>query len=253
MTEGEWLACDDVRALPEFVWQHASDRQVQLAAVACCRRIWHLLDDGRSRAAVEAAERFADGKVTVDQLFDARDAAREALDLGYRNLAPGIRKHVHTAHLRAAWDTAALCVSAASREAEGRAEVNSRDLALIAHWASTAVAHAAFLARRKQVRNRAWNEIVRRETVAQAILLRDVFGNPFRPAVVDPVWSVWNDGTVVKMARVIYDEEQFEDVPLLADALEEAGCIDEEILSHCHGPGPHVRGCWVVDLLLRKE
>src|SRR5262245_15210095 len=242
MTEGEWLACDDLRALPEFVWQSATDRQVQLVAVACCRRIWHLLDDERSRVAVEVAERFADGKATDEELFDACDAAREALDLGYRNLAPGIRKHVHTAHLRAAWDTAALCVTAVSREAEWRAEVNRRDLMLIAHWAGTAVAHAAFLARRKQVRDGRWDEIVREETVAQTSLLRDVFGNPFRSAAVDPVWLAWNDGTVVKMARVIYDEKQFEDVTLLGDAVEEAGCTDDEILLHCQGPGRDVRG-----------
>ena len=99
MTEGEWLACDDLVALPEFIWQSATDRQVQLVAVACCRRIWHLLE-ASSRAAVDAAELFADGKATVEELFDARDAARGTLDLGYRNLAPGIRKHVHTAHLR---------------------------------------------------------------------------------------------------------------------------------------------------------
>jgi len=129
--------------------------------------------------------------------------------------------------------------------------VNRRDLVLIAHWAGTAVAHAAFLlARRKQLRDSRWDEIVRGESAAQASLLRDVFGNPFRPAVVDPAWLAWNDGTVVKMARVIYDEKQFDDVPLLADALEEAGCADDEILSHCHGP--HVRGCWVVDAILGK-
>src|SRR4051794_9477777 len=114
MAKSEWLGCDNLPALPKFVWQRASDRQVQLVAVACCRRIWHLFDDERSCQAVEATERYADGRATVEEMFDFRDAAREALALGYQTLPPGIRKHAHTAHLRAAWDTTALCTSAGS-------------------------------------------------------------------------------------------------------------------------------------------
>jgi hypothetical protein len=58
---------------------------------------------------------------------------------------------------------------------------------------------------------------------------------------------------VVKLAQVIYDERRFTDLPILADALEEAGCTNSDVLDHCRGPGPHVRGCWVVDLLLDKS
>jgi hypothetical protein len=84
-------------------------------------------------------------------------------------------------------------------------------------------------------------------------LLRDVFGNPFRPATVDPSWLAWNDGTVIKMAQAIYDDRAFDRLPILADALEDAGCTNEDILTHCRQPGEHVRGCWVVDLLLGKS
>jgi hypothetical protein len=84
------------------------------------------------------------------------------------------------------------------------------------------------------------------------LLVRDIFGNPFRPVSVDPAWLRWNDGTAVAIARRVYDERRFEDLPILADALEEAGCTSGDILEHCRGPGPHVRGCWVVDLLLGK-
>lgn len=83
-------------------------------------------------------------------------------------------------------------------------------------------------------------------------LLRCIFGNPFRPLELDPAWLTWNGGTVAKLAQAIYDERRFSDMPILADALEEAGCHDPEILGHCRGPGPHVCGCWLVDALIGK-
>jgi hypothetical protein len=75
-----------------------------------------------------------------------------------------------------------------------------------------------------------------------------VIGNPFRP-----VTPAWQSDAVVRLAQAIYDERAFERLPILADALAEAGCDHAAILEHCRGPGPHVRGCWVVDLLLGKE
>src|SRR5205807_298981 len=83
----------------------------------------------------------------------------------------------------------------------------------------------------------------------QLMLLHDIIGNPFRPVRFDPSCLTYNDGTVVKLARSIYDERAFDRLPILADALEEAGCQDGEILGHCRQPGMHVRGCWVVDCL----
>ena len=87
-------------------------------------------------------------------------------------------------------------------------------------------------------------------TATAARLLRCLFPNPFRPApAVDPAWLVWNGCTVAKLAAAIYDGRLFADLPILADALEDAGCNDAAILTHCRGGGEHVRGCWVVDLL----
>jgi hypothetical protein len=88
------------------------------------------------------------------------------------------------------------------------------------------------------------------ECVRQCKLLRDIFGNPFRPIAFDPRWRT---SDVLGLARAIYDDEAFERMPILADALMDAGCEDEQVISHCRGPGPHVRGCWVVDLVLGKE
>ena len=88
------------------------------------------------------------------------------------------------------------------------------------------------------------------ELLAQAELIRDIFGDPFRPVCVDPAWLTPG---VVELAQGIYDDRAFDRMLVLADALEEAGCTDTGILTHCRAPGPHVRGCWVVDLLLGKR
>jgi hypothetical protein len=84
-------------------------------------------------------------------------------------------------------------------------------------------------------------------------LLREVCGNPFRRVALDPAWLTWRDSTISKLAQVIYDDRAFDRLPILADALEDAGCTDADILSHCRQPSEHVRGCWVVDALLGKE
>ena len=83
----------------------------------------------------------------------------------------------------------------------------------------------------------------------QRSLLFDIFGNPFRPVAIDPDWLT---STVVALARGIYDDRAFDRLPILADALQDAGCENADVLTHCRGDGPHVRGCWVVDLLLGK-
>jgi hypothetical protein len=87
----------------------------------------------------------------------------------------------------------------------------------------------------------------------EASLLRDIIGSPLRPVALDSPWLAWNDGAIRKVAQAIYDGRAFDHLPLLADALEDGGCTDASILSHCRKPGLHVRGCWVVDLLLGKS
>lgn len=95
----------------------------------------------------------------------------------------------------------------------------------------------------------------RRETqrAIQCLILRDIFGNPFRSVSLNAAWLTWNDGSVRKIAQAIYDERAFDRLSILADALEEAGCTNQDILNHCRQPGDHMRGCWVVDLILGKE
>jgi hypothetical protein len=95
---------------------------------------------------------------------------------------------------------------------------------------------------------------------AKCHLLRCIFGNPFRPLTIAPAILAWNNATVVRLAQAAYDERLLPEgtldngrLAILADALEEAGCTDADILGHCRSGGEHVRGCWVIDLLLGKE
>jgi hypothetical protein len=88
----------------------------------------------------------------------------------------------------------------------------------------------------------------------RASVLRDIFGNPFRPSrPVDPAWLTFNGGGARNLAQSVQDSGGFDRLPLLADALEDAGCTDAGLLGHLRGPGPHVRGCWAVDLVLGKS
>jgi hypothetical protein len=184
-------------------------RKLRLLACGCCRQVWHLLADERSRRAVEAGERYADGEAGVTELEAARAEAEQAAGAAAESVAR----------------SAAVAAVAATRPKEQEA----------VQWAAQAAYGAAD------------------EPAAQAELVRDVFGNPFRPAAVERSWLKWNGGTVVTVARAVYEDHGWDGLPVLADALEEAGCTDKNILTHCRQPGRHVRGCWLVDLLLQKD
>ncbi|MBP3956357.1 hypothetical protein J8F10_13815 [Gemmata sp. G18] len=80
--------------------------------------------------------------------------------------------------------------------------------------------------------------------------MRDVFGNPFRSVTFSPSWRI---STAVALAAQMYESRDFSAMPILADALQDAGCDSADVLDHCRNDGPHVRGCWVIDLVLGKE
>jgi hypothetical protein len=91
------------------------------------------------------------------------------------------------------------------------------------------------------------------DLMLQCNILRDIVGNRFRSTSdISPEWLSCNEGTVEKLARSIYEQRTFDRLPILADALEHAGCHDEAVLAHCRDSGPHNRGCWVIDLLLAE-
>jgi hypothetical protein len=88
------------------------------------------------------------------------------------------------------------------------------------------------------------------ERVMQCRLLRDILGPPCRTWRVDRAWLTWGRGVIGALAGAIYERHRFGELPVLADALEDAGCVDADVLAHCRDEGMHVRGCWVVDGLL---
>jgi hypothetical protein len=224
MTEAEWLGCDDPRRMLGFLDGKADERRLRLFAVACCRRVWNLLTDRRSRRAVEAAERYADRAATDQALQEALEEAGDA----YAN-AFTTQEHAAYAAMSAALEQpleAALRAARYAARAAGQRTAGPEGLHTVPY-------HNAKVAERRE----------------QASVLRHIMGNPFRPVTVGPSWLSWNQGTVPRLARAIYAEQRFGDLPVLADALEEAGCDDREVLAHCREGGEHLRGCWVVDLV----
>jgi hypothetical protein len=241
--EAKWLKSRD----PRLLYAHArrvalpvyksGRRRLRLYACACCRRVWHLLAE-EGRTAVEVAERFADDRATLAELRQAHAAARRVAHALYGGAAAkGLEALPPDPQKAEALRSARLSAQFAATNASGRSITGQGGQA--ASFARTAEGRAA--------------EYLRAASTAAALfqceLLRDIFGNPFRPVSADPAWLRWDGGTVVKMARALYDERAFERLPVLADALEDAGCAEETILAHLRGPGPHVPGCWALDLL----
>jgi hypothetical protein len=225
MTEAQWLACSDPVPMLQFLKDRGSDRKRRLFAVACCRRFWHLIVPEKCRQAVTAAEQFADWKIGEKELGNHQASAQAAA-------ARVLRAHAHATVF-----TAALGADSA---------LWALPVVTAACWA--VVPEAAKLAGRAT-----YFPLMAAESRHQAGLARDVFGNPFRPAVLAADWLTWDGGTIPRLAQSLYDDRAFAALPVLADALEEAGCTDPDILGHCRQGGEHVRGCWVVDLLLGRE
>ena len=146
--------------------------------------------------------------------------------------------------------------------ADGAASESSREKVARAAWEAVynatgtegAYENAAWMAHRCIVHDgwyaAEWTAGYNFEEEQEAPLVRCIFGNPFRPVALD---AAWRKPEVLAMAQAMYEDRRFDDMPLLADALEEAGCTEEAILKHCREPGEHVRGCWVVDLILGKN
>jgi hypothetical protein len=224
MTEQEWLECTDPQKMLELLRGKTSDRKLRLFAVACCRHVWRLVpadDDGK--IAVMVSERFADRLATREELKAARRRARSCEVVAAR--LDAFQAAEETAN------TAAYKVRLLALDYQCKDPI----LAGYTTWTTAGV------------------RLEEQETREQCALLRDIFGKPFRHVTIPPAVVAWNDGTVQKIAQAIYDERAFDRMPILADALEESGCTNTDILNHCRLPGEHVRGCWVVDLILGKE
>ncbi|MCI0459326.1 MAG: hypothetical protein L0Z62_20445 [Gemmataceae bacterium] len=255
MIEREWLEGSDVQGMAFHAAERASDRKARLLVCGFCRQRWEWFEDPRSRRAVEVAERFADGQASREELADAHREASDArvptLAHVWETLPP--RMGMTAEELRNAFDGIQLVHQHAYHQAWEKKPAQGL-------WAgmAEAVTRADWHPLGRQLAGRVANTAARLpelagESVPAVPLLWDLFGNPFRPVFLDRAWLTWAGGTVVHMARLIYEERRFDDLALLGDALEEAGCTDRDVLAHCRGEGLHVRGCWVLDLILGKS
>jgi hypothetical protein len=231
MLEAEWLVCTDLRLLlghlighpvedfgrlhpsPNCGQQKASARKFRLFSVACYRAVWDDLTS-TGRRVVETAERQADTAAGRGEAARLRSKLRnKPVPLGLWAIADSGTFAAWGAHEQVADTVGRLCAARADTDEE-------------------------------------WHRFFAGDLERHIALIRDIFGNPFQPLRVDPEWLT---PTGINLARVTYEERAFDRMPILADALEDAGCADAALLEHCRGPGPHARGCHLVDLVLGKE
>jgi hypothetical protein len=231
MTGAEWLGGEDLFRMLEHVRLRASERKFRLFCCACIRELGHLLPDQRARQAFFVAERHADGLTSADEWASAHAEARTA----HRNLfspTSPAREYDHRVFYKVVTVHDALMQATnPAHDPFGAASATVR--ALLLHE-----------------RDPSWRKRVLR---TQCNLLRDLFGNPFRPLPLDRRWLRAHGRAPAEIAAAIYADRSFDELPILADALADAGCGSEELIRHCREPGEHGRGCWAVDALLGKR
>jgi hypothetical protein len=229
LTEAEWLACVGtpgrmirfLRRRRPLKTNPSYRRKLRLFACVICRHLHQLLKGKvaarqltKSEQAIALAERFADGLTTRGQLRRLRESlggTATGADVG--KLDYDLRHATQGVVAGGSWQAALMTLDGG-------------------YWAACAGL-----------------EPVPDYLRARCVEVRDVFGNPFRPAALGAGWRRGPGNTAVKLAQGIYEEQAFDRLPVLADALEEADCPNAELVAHCRGPGPHLRGCWAVDLV----
>jgi hypothetical protein len=222
MTEQEWLTATNPFDLLSHINDKMTERKLRLFACSCCRKVWSLLTDERVKRLLLTSELFADGMATSQEL---ESAIRASVEFEQENQDEDL--------------PAAYAVINASTE--GYIDAGEVcDKLSDAFFSQLPVNKESFEANQKEVGRR---------MAELSVHAHDIFGNPFRPVSFLPEWRT---STVLALATGIYEEKAFDRMPILADALMDAGCSNEDILSHCRGPGPHTRGCWCVDLILGK-
>jgi len=229
MTEAEWLNASKCDLMVDLLEDNGklSERKTRLFAVACGRRAWPFMVDERSRRAVEISEQYADGLVGNKSLRAMRHQAFLA------TTSPTYTSNGLDPRLI---ETAAIVALNTCMNAK---KEGNKSIALSTAGCENALVFRAF------GDAAGWAALS-----DQCILIRCIFGSPFHPVTLNPSWLT---STVLALATGIYSEKAFDRMPILADALQDAGCDNDEILQHCRGPGPHVRGCFLIDLLLGKK
>lgn len=221
VTEDEWYGDIDFDVyLETCMWlreEKKNHRKLRLWSCACCRRLEALLPDMRSMNAINVAERVADGLADKNEIWEAK-----------KNLRRWFRKSGENWGGAAEWAASAAHILLFNLEESAQTAPIRACKAMEESGATTKDA----------------------EYQMQFELLRDIFGNPFSPVSFQPEWRTTR---VASLAKAMYDSRDFSAMLALADALQEAGCEDEDILKHCRSSSLHVKGCWVVDFILDKH
>jgi hypothetical protein len=228
-----------VGPLLQSIERDIGPRRMRLLVVAFCERVAHLLPDDSCRAWLDVARRYADGQARCKDLAPVHHAAERRYDQNCgRWKTP--RQRATTWALRAVcWATHPTQRDFAQYAANDAAEATS-------DFANADAPDPTGYLEAELVEHPA-------ECAAQLAIIRDVLGWPVIPTGSVACWLAWEGGLVLRLARTIYQERDFEALPVLRDALADAGCTDAAILEHARQPGEHVRGCWLLDLVLGKE
>ena len=224
MNREEWAAYSDPNPMLDFLQFRASERKSRLFACACLRDIWHLLTDNRSRDFVEVVEGFADGAKTDVELTTHWQGIEPSL----------VPKELYSALGELAF---------LPRDLHPYVDPPFWNMSKAREISKAVIG----LASDEEKEKRRQCDFLRCQFQYQLGYLF-AFSPPVSPAVL-----AWHDESVPRMAREIYERRAFERLLLLAMALEEGGCDNEELVYHCRSTDPHIRGCWALDVVLRKE
>jgi hypothetical protein len=229
MTEEEWLAATDPAPMLDFLQGKASDRKLRLFACACSLRMGDSLGQD-ARSLIAFAEEYADGRAD-------RAARRRLATSDYLPSGVGLLLSVEMDRTSLGLHTEVVARILAQRQIPfpGRHDGSAKYMRAV----------------ERILNSKQWKAVIQNEGREQSHILLEVVGFlPFRTIDFDPIWRT---SPIVALAESIYREHGFDRLPILADALEDAGCDAAELLAHLRGPGPHVRGCWAVDLVLGKS
>lgn len=235
LTEAEWLSCQNPQAMLGVLKdaRRLSERKLRLVAVACCRCVWDLLSNDASRCSVDCAERYVEAEISARDLYSACLRASHAARSG------------QGATVEKNWAAAWVSVKDPLNAARSVLQATS----------------AGYLHVNRGMEPHEWHTVPGMNRAEQTSVLREVFSNPFAllPQI-DPAHLAWQDETPVKLARSAYDLRSLPSghldngrLAVLADSLEEAGLVNDEVLSHLRSAGPHYRGCWALDLVLGRQ
>lgn len=224
MTEQEWLACADPHTMLAFLGENRQARKYWLFSCAMAQKSDWMNVEGYA-AVVQTAEKMVEGQADMEDLRQCWVAYAE------RHCLPADKQHLHIYE---------------DKPPIGPGSWNPPHLAVLTALL-VGPAHFGYHWETSETYFSDWQQFL-------CCLFRDIFGPlPFHVIRIDPTWLFRNDSTVRKLAQAIYDERAFDRMPILADALEDAGCANADILNHCRSTELHVKGCWVVDALLGKE